>query len=71
MLREQTQLHATGADDIAAICSFLTTNEPKNRRLASAVPPHKSDMLAGIHLEREATQNVVRAIRLMNFGKAK
>src|SRR5688572_33425512 len=67
VLREESQLHSPRTHDIAAIRRLFTTDQPKNCRLASATPAHQTDMLAGIYLEGNAAQNIVRAVRFMNL----
>jgi len=67
MLVQQTQLQATRTHDLATIRAFIAANETEDRALAGAVSTHKSDVLARVYLQRSAAQNILHAIRLMNF----
>ena len=71
MLREQAKLQAARPHHVAAVSRFFAGDEPEDSRLARAVATDKSDVLARIDLQRGAAQNVLRAKRLMNFGKSK
>lgn len=67
MLVQQAELQTTRAHNVAAIGRLVTSDESKDRALAGAIATHKSDVLAWIDLQRRAPQDILNAIRLMNF----
>ena len=62
VLRQQTKAHTPRADHIAAVRRLFSADQSKNCCLARTVASHKSNMIARVHLERNATQDIVRAV---------
>jgi hypothetical protein len=50
VLVQQTELHATSANHVAAIRRLLASDETKDRALARAVATDESDVLARVYL---------------------
>jgi hypothetical protein len=67
VLVQQAQLNATRADHVATIRSVVTSHETENRALAGAVSADEPDVFTGVHLQGGAAQDVLSAVRLMNF----
>jgi len=71
VLSQQTETHSSRTYDLAAIRWLFIVDESKNCRLAGSVSAHQPDMFARVYLKRDATQDILRAIRLINFGETK
>jgi hypothetical protein len=71
VLVQQAELHVTSAHDIAAIRSFITSDETKDRTLARAVSADEPNMFAGIYLQSGTAQNILRAIGFINVRETK
>ena len=67
VLVQQAQLDSTRADHVTAIRSLFTSDKTEDRALARTVSTYKSDMFSGVHLQGRASQDVLNAVRLMNF----
>jgi hypothetical protein len=67
MLVQQTQLHAARTHHITTIRGFITSDETKDRALTGAIAAYQSNVLARIHLQRRAAQDVLNAVRFMNL----
>src|SRR5205814_1199122 len=59
-----------GADDLAAVGLLLAQQELEERRLPRAVAAHEPDFFTGVVLPRDALQDVVRAVRLLDVVEA-
>ena len=67
VLVQQAEPQAARAHDVAAISRLITPDETEDRALARAVSTYKSDVFAGIDLQRRASQHVLYPIGLMYF----
>ena len=67
VLGQQTEPHAASADNLSPIWWLFIVNQPKNGRLARSVPAYQANVLTGIYLQGYATQDILRAVRLVNF----
>jgi hypothetical protein len=67
MLGQQTEFDSSRSHYIAAISRFFTTCQAEDCRLTRPVASHQPDMLTRIDLQSGATQDVLRAVGLMNF----
>jgi hypothetical protein len=67
VLVQQTQFDSARAHDVTTIRGFITSDETKDRALTGAVATYQPNVIARIHLQRRATQDVLDAVRFMNI----
>jgi len=67
VLSQQTETHSSRTDDLAAIRWLFIIDESKNCCLAGSVSTHQPDMFTWINLQRDAAQDILRAVRLIYF----
>ena len=65
MLGQQSKTEAAGSYDVTAIGRLLAIDQAKDRRFTRAIPANEPDMLARIYLQRDASQDILRAVRLV------
>jgi len=70
VLFEQAETNAARADNVAAVRRLFIGDEAEQSGLARAVAANKSDVLAGVDLQRRAAQDILRAVRLVNVGQS-
>jgi hypothetical protein len=61
VLRQQAQLQPSGAHDVATVRRLFLRHQLEYGRLARSVTAYQTNMLAGIDLERGATQYILRS----------
>jgi hypothetical protein len=71
VLRQQTQSQAPGLYDISSIGRLLPADHAEDSRFACAVPADQADVLAGVYLQRRATQDVLIGVGFENFREPK
>jgi len=62
VLVQQSEFHSARAHDVTTIGGFITSDETKDRALTGAIAAYKTDVLAGIDLQRRASQDVLNAV---------
>ena len=67
VLRKQTQTRPTRTNHLTSVRRFFSVDETKDGCLAGAVASYQSHVFAGIYLQRRATQNILRAVGLVNI----
>jgi hypothetical protein len=67
VLVQQAQFHSARAHNVATVRRFITSNKPKDRAFAGAVPAYQSHVFAGIYLQGRASQDILNTVRLMNI----
>jgi hypothetical protein len=67
VLGQQAKLQPARANHVTAIGRFFLRHQLEDGRLAGAVTAHEPDMLTGIHLQRGATQDILRTERLLDI----
>ena len=65
MLIQKTQADAARFYYVAAVRRFFCAYQSKDCALAGAISSYKSDMFAGVDLQRGASEDVMSPIRLV------
>jgi hypothetical protein len=67
MLVQKTESHRSRSNDVAAICGFISGYETKHSTLSRAVATYKTNVLAGVYLQRGPAQDILHAIGFVNI----
>ena len=67
MLVQKSETNSLRAHNIALIRCLIATDQTKHSSLARPVSADKADVFARIYLQRCTTQDILLAVRFMNF----